>query len=114
MTPFRKRSREELLEIIGAMAREFQQAAEACKDDAVSQIQAVERGTLVDLDEAIHRAVNAIAFMRLAQHLDELQGIAEGRRSASRWLRRPLRPERLPAAKKETETTESSPKKAAR
>jgi hypothetical protein len=88
MAPFRKRNRDELLEIIGCMAAEFQHAAEASKEDAVSQIHAVERGTLVDLDEAIHRAVNAISFMRLSQQLDEIVGIAEGRRNASRWLRR--------------------------
>lgn len=86
MAPFRKRSREELLEIVAAMADEFQRAADVYKEDAVTQIDGIERGTIADLDEAIHRAVNAIAFMRLSQQLRELIGIAEGRRNASRWL----------------------------
>ncbi len=92
MAPFRRRDRDELLEIISCMAAEFQRAAEASKQDAVTQINAVERGPggspLIDLDEAIHRAVNAISFFRVAQQLDEIVGIAEGRRNASHWLRR--------------------------
>jgi len=68
------------------MAKQLTTAAEMYKQDAVAQIQGLERGDVADIDEAIHRSVNAIALMKTAQQLEEAIGIAEGRRSATRWL----------------------------
>lgn len=87
MRPFDKRTREELLQIIEAMAEEFTVAAEEHKHDAVTQIQGIERGDVADINEAIHRSVHAIALLRLSQQLREIIGIAEGRRNAARWIR---------------------------
>jgi hypothetical protein len=68
------------------MENEFSRAAEDYRLDAVAQIEGVERGTVADVNEAIHRAVNAIAFIKLTKQLQEIIGIAEGRRSAEKWL----------------------------
>jgi len=87
MPPFAQRSRQELLEILRSMAKEFSTAAEIHKQDAVNQIQGFERGQVADLNEAIHRSVHAIALLKLSQHIDEIIGIAEGRRSAARWIK---------------------------
>lgn len=86
MPPFKRRDRDELLLIIAKMADEFALAAEAHKQDAVLQIQGLEQGDLADMNEAIHRSVQAIAFTKLALQLREVIGIAEGRRSAARWI----------------------------
>ena len=67
------------------MVREYERAATAYKEDAVEQIQHIERGSVTDVGEALHRAVHAIAFMRLVDALQELEGMAEGRRSTSCW-----------------------------
>ena len=87
--PFGKRTREELLEIVLVMADEFDQAADEYKRDAITQIEGVEGGTIADMNEAIHRVVHAVAFMRLARQLREVVGIAEGRRNGERWASAP-------------------------
>jgi non-ribosomal peptide synthetase component E (peptide arylation enzyme) len=86
LQPFKKRDRDELLAIIEAMAETFRMAAAEHKQDAVEQIRGVQRGNVADMNEAIHRSVQAIALMKLASQLQEIVGIAEGRRSAARWL----------------------------
>jgi len=88
--PFERRSRQELLEIISALADRFQHAAAEYKRDAVIQIEDVEHGRLSDMNEAIHRAVHAVAFMKLEQQLRELLSIAEGRRDPPRLVVCPI------------------------
>ena len=84
--PFKERSREELLRIISAMAETYHAAAEEYRRDAVEQIRSIECGTVANFNETVHRAINAIAFLKLSSQLDEILGIACGKRSAARWL----------------------------
>lgn len=72
--------------IVEAMAARTQRLAEAYRQDAVRQIDEMASSTATELDEAIHRAVHAVALMETSERLRELLAIAEGRRSPARWL----------------------------